>query len=55
MIKYDILKYDGATNYSSIRCFWYGVPLLTFWEDLGLESLPKNQIFQIIKCLLIKN
>lgn len=25
--------------------------LLTFWEDFGLESLPKKQIFQIIKCL----
>lgn len=28
--------------------------LLTLWEYLGLESLPKNQIFQIIKCLDIK-
>lgn len=24
---------------------------LTLWEDFGLESLPKKQVFQIIECL----
>lgn len=24
---------------------------LTFWEDFGLESLPKKEVFQIIECL----
>lgn len=31
-----------------------GVSILTFWEDLGLEPLPKKQVFQIIKCLIIQ-
>lgn len=31
-----------------------GASVLTFWEDLGLEPLPKKQVFQIIKCLIIQ-
>ncbi len=27
---------------------------LTLWENLSLESLPENQVFQIIECLQIK-